>query len=1223
MRAAFSFFGCALLLLVSWSESTEAQDRRGHATPGIVLETGAMLGNCDVLTFSPDGKELLAVGDEKVVRVWKVEDTKLSDKSDRVLRWPIYREQRGAIYAMALSPNDGGKRVAIGGHGLINGLIWVIDRATGNLLHAMDRPISTGVTTYLIWSPDGKYTIHGTELGEVFRWEPASNSSSPQPFAGERKPGNRIRGLAFLKDGKQFLAATREGKVFLYHGDRLKEAPRLLHHFDMQIYRAELSPDHRWLAVLLSAPAGADPRHHQVQLFDLQQLLRETTQAKPIALNLPRAAGQPRFPTALAFSDDTSLLAVGTQQLHLPSDQVKYRPVVAGQVFVWSLKDSPPRRSNLVLKVGYNTDSLAFRPRTQQLAVAGGPNHEVRLFNLAAGPQPLSTRRSPGSAIWRVAFSDNGKYLLWSEQMKAEPSGPNDRGIESWRTFVLKTDKQRPHHTILSRRPSDATPILPREQLDGWSVHPTGNSFRWEVHGPGNLKVPLDETRHLYYPSINQVPQCYTFLEGKDGKLPRLAIGHMWGVSLYELDAKNRQQPVRLVRSMLGHQGEVICIGASQSGELLVTGSRDQTIACWSLSDWPTSPELGAKFVVQKGRVTVAGVDPGSPAWEAGLTPGDQLDFFSVREGPTAQHSWLYNPAGLAKKVDNTDVYKGELNQEGLKQLWQSRVSKLLSARETIDYLHQAKPGREHVFAWRDKDNQPKVELTTLRQRPLWVFYPTRAAQGNHWLIWRWRDFYYDSDLQNTDRLAGLQRSYGVKRKPTFYSLSQMAGPLGIARGQDELRYYDPQKVWPFVTDALQRNVEIRRVLFADVEPPEVKLEILQQPNALGTGAIQDLKVRVTVTPHHPQVGGALAQIPNAQRITRLTLWRDDYLFDAGEKLPPPDATGRITHTYTIGADRLQVGENRLRICCFNAAGGRAEASQGVFFRDPKRGKPKLLALCIGVGTYPEFSPFGSLRCSPNDADRIAEVFREHQNSKLFDDVVVRILKNSDATRANIEQQLQQLSQLASPGDWLVFFFSGHGGGKLIPDTDAIEPGTFFFGTYDADPKRANTLLSSEYLANRLTQFECNKIFIIDACHSGDQVPDIVRSFNRDGAEFLMFVAAKHTQPAAELKPAGIQQAIDEEKNPQRKERLKQLDLNHGLFTKGLLNALDPPQRFDKKTGRQHPVSALTIRDTIEANIRNTLQLLQIEGLQTPVFSPDDPSKLRQLKIFCAVEPKP
>src|SRR5262249_6036728 len=72
-----------------------SQGRRQRTSPGLVLETGARHADCDVITFTPDGSRLLAVGDDKVVRSWIVQPERFASPRSFNLRWPIYREQRG------------------------------------------------------------------------------------------------------------------------------------------------------------------------------------------------------------------------------------------------------------------------------------------------------------------------------------------------------------------------------------------------------------------------------------------------------------------------------------------------------------------------------------------------------------------------------------------------------------------------------------------------------------------------------------------------------------------------------------------------------------------------------------------------------------------------------------------------------------------------------------------------------------------------------------------------------------------------------------------------------------------------------------------------------------------------------------------------------------------------------------------------------------------------
>src|SRR5436309_5932494 len=87
----------------------EQLDRRDRREPAIVLNTGGRTGTADVIKFSPDGKEVMAAGDDKVVTAYPVGSKGLDSKNVRSLRWPAWREQRGSIFAMAISPD--GKRV--------------------------------------------------------------------------------------------------------------------------------------------------------------------------------------------------------------------------------------------------------------------------------------------------------------------------------------------------------------------------------------------------------------------------------------------------------------------------------------------------------------------------------------------------------------------------------------------------------------------------------------------------------------------------------------------------------------------------------------------------------------------------------------------------------------------------------------------------------------------------------------------------------------------------------------------------------------------------------------------------------------------------------------------------------------------------------------------------------------------------------------------------------
>src|SRR5438128_1197486 len=106
-------------------------DRRDRRNPELIVESGGRLGSCDNLQFTSDGQYALAVGDDKVVRIWPYRDGKLQMDGMKVLRWSIWHEQRGAIFALALSPDKENKNVAVAGIGQPTSTVAILERATG------------------------------------------------------------------------------------------------------------------------------------------------------------------------------------------------------------------------------------------------------------------------------------------------------------------------------------------------------------------------------------------------------------------------------------------------------------------------------------------------------------------------------------------------------------------------------------------------------------------------------------------------------------------------------------------------------------------------------------------------------------------------------------------------------------------------------------------------------------------------------------------------------------------------------------------------------------------------------------------------------------------------------------------------------------------------------------------------------------------------------------
>lgn len=1164
-----------IVLTLSADPAHAREDRRKRTTPGLVLQTPGRHAACDVLTFTPDGTELLAAGDDKVIRVWPVAKDQLQTDAARVLRWPIFREQLGSIYAFALSPHDGGKSVAVGGHGVFTGLVFVLNRTTGDVEHVMDEKLSTQVTTAIAWSPDGKYVVFGNADGELFRWEPRSGEKSATRFTGTQSKGqsNRVRCVAFV-DGRHVVSVTADGWVWRRDvtapGSQPEKAFLRLSRGD--VFVAAVSPDSRWLAACNRNVVGQTAETTMaVELIDL----RNPTNRQ--SLTLPSVRDVAHYPIALAFDSTSRKLAVGTQEVaNLLNGEETFARITGGVVHAWTLGASGwTRETRAGLQIGYAVDALAWRPgHATQLAVAGGPNHEVRLFDVSKEGKALSTIRSPGSCLWSVAVSRDDKYLAWKEQLNPRPRHPNDRATGPWRVFTLDDKVRR----ILAEEPKDFTPVAPLRTYGGWRVKPSVSGFVWDVEGPGGIKATLNEESGLYLARVNQVPRCYTFLPPMDGKPLRLAIGHQWGVSLYELGEKG----VRFVRLMVGHDGEVMSLAASPKGTLLFTCGRDQTIACWSLVDWPEQAELGASFGEQGGAILVRKVDLGSPAWEAGLTDGDEIVLLASID-PDGRSGFVYDP-------ENQGLERHQLRMPR---------PRLVGREQAVKLLARAEPARQYIFVKRHKDAAGKVEeqkhLTTVRQRPLWRFFPTRVEEGNHWIVWRWRDFFYDTTAPDADRLIGWQVNPEVwTRKPEFYQLSAYSGSGMRGAKNEPLGFHNPGKVWRFIKST---NQEPQKVLFPDIEPPEVSLTVETQPDVVKK---QALVLRVVARPRNngPQ-----------QALSRVTLWLDDYQYAV-----LPIVGGNVNTQVTIPLERLRRGRNEVTLSCFNAEGGRAEALATVTFVDATRPKATLHALCVGVNNYrrvkasfDDEESIDDLQCSKTDALALAEVFKQHNQSKLFEKADVRTLVEEQVTSKAILDRLRALTKpkAVSPDDWLVLFLSGHGYSPR-PE-DAYEIRKFYYVCADSDAARTQTMLDAAELRKVLQDIPCRKLILLDACHSGALVSSPLRELNREGPRFLIFAACNPDEKALE---PNLKLTRDIP-------RLR--DLQHGVFTEGLLVALGRPDRFDARRGRQSAVSAQQIADDVKLTVDTLMLRLELkpEKHQRPVFEPSRNDPRLRLELFC------
>jgi hypothetical protein len=180
---------------------------------------------------------------------------------------------------------------------------------------------------------------------------------------------------------------------------------------------------------------------------------------------------------------------------------------------------------------------------------------------------------------------------------------------------------------------------------------------------------------------------------------------------------------------------------------------------------------------------------------------------------------------------------------------------------------------------------------------------------------------------------------------------------------------------------------------------------------------------------------------------------------------------GSKTMSQTV---RLRPGENLLR-ATIQTANGPANSEPLKILYAPA--KPNLHIVSIGV-------PASDLKYTSKDARDFAEVIARNQN-KAFEKIFLdTLLTEERTTKTEILKALRRLQYRYTdlqilPKDLLVIFVSGHGLGAY--------DGSFRLaaGDYDAPFLQETSLDFEQDVVNYLQTLPCQKIFFVDACHSG------------------------------------------------------------------------------------------------------------------------------------------
>ncbi len=154
-------------------------------------------------------------------------------------------------------------------------------------------------------------------------------------------------------------------------------------------------------------------------------------------------------------------------------------------------------------------------------------------------------------------------------------------------------------------------------------------------------------------------------------------------------------------------------------------------------------------------------------------------------------------------------------------------------------------------------------------------------------------------------------------------------------------------------------------------------------------------------------------------------------------------------------------------------------------------------ALLIGVGTHKNHAKLDKL-ITVADAEAVQTVL-QNQDLCGYPAQQVTLLKKNTATKTNILNALDNLSQL-QPTDTLFLFFAGHGG----LGTD----GNYYLLTHDVQISerrvQPGTGISESELLQKLNAIRADRLFMVfNACHSGHIAPETLATDDDELPETL------------------------------------------------------------------------------------------------------------------------